>query len=94
MWPGGPPVRGDPAPVAAWLDGTTAERTAETGTIIVDSGPDHGRPVLSLLPDLHLSVVRASQVVGSAPVGLRGSVQRGRLLLPMDRPAAPRWPGN
>jgi L-lactate dehydrogenase complex protein LldG len=43
---------------------------AETGTIVLDSGPDQGRRAVSLLPDLHVCVVRASQVVGSVPEAL------------------------
>ncbi len=43
---------------------------AETGTIVLDGGPDQGRRALSLLPDLHVCVVMASQVVGSVPEAL------------------------
>ncbi len=55
------------------LDGVItgcAVAIAETGTIILDGGPDQGRRVLSLLPDLHLCVVHAGQVVGSVPEAL------------------------
>ena len=55
------------------LDGTItgcAVAIAETGTIILDGGPDQGRRVLSLLPDLHICVVRADQIVGSVPEAL------------------------
>lgn len=55
------------------LDGVItgcAVAIAETGTIVLDAGPDQGRRVLSLLPDLHLCVVMASQVVGSVPEAL------------------------
>jgi L-lactate dehydrogenase complex protein LldG len=43
---------------------------AETGTIVLDGGPDQGRRVLSLLPDLHLCVVSADLIVGSVPEAL------------------------
>lgn len=55
------------------LDGVItgcAVAIAETGTIVLDGMPDQGRRVLSLLPDLHVCVVMASQVVGSVPEAL------------------------
>ena len=55
------------------LDGVItgcAVAIAETGTIVLDGGPGQGRRALSLLPDLHVCVVLASQVVGSVPEAL------------------------
>jgi len=40
---------------------------AETGTIVLDGSPDQGRRVISLLPDLHICVVRPDQVVAAVP---------------------------
>jgi L-lactate dehydrogenase complex protein LldG len=55
------------------LDGVItgcAVAIAETGTIVLDAGPGQGRRALSLLPDLHVCVVLAGQVVGSVPEAL------------------------
>jgi L-lactate dehydrogenase complex protein LldG len=40
---------------------------ATTGTIVLDHGPDQGRRALSLIPDFHLCVIRADQLVGDVP---------------------------
>ena len=58
---------------AAQLDDLDAVVTAarlgiaETGTIVLDHEPDQGRRALSLVPDVHLCVIRADQVVGTVP---------------------------
>ncbi|WP_371618925.1 lactate utilization protein C [Streptomyces sp. NBC_00454] len=44
---------------------------AETGTIVLDGGPDQGRRRITLIPDHHICVVRVpGQVVDSVPQAL------------------------
>ncbi|MGW2046316.1 LutC/YkgG family protein [Streptomyces sp. NPDC001858] len=44
---------------------------AETGTIVLDGGPDQGRRRITLIPDHHICVVRVpDQVVSSVPQAL------------------------
>jgi L-lactate dehydrogenase complex protein LldG len=55
------------------LDGVLtgcAVAIAETGTIVLDGGPGQGRRALSLVPDYHLVVVTAAQVVATVPQAL------------------------
>jgi L-lactate dehydrogenase complex protein LldG len=46
---------------------TAAVAIAETGTIILDGSAGQGRRALSLIPDYHLCLVQAGQVVGLVP---------------------------
>jgi L-lactate dehydrogenase complex protein LldG len=65
--PVGPPL--DVAALDA-LDGvvtTCAVAIAETGTIVLDTGPGQGSRAFTLVPDYHLAVVRTGQIVGAVP---------------------------
>ncbi|MFP3969354.1 LUD domain-containing protein [Actinomadura fulvescens] len=44
-----------------------AVAVARTGTIVLDGGRAQGRRALSLVPDHHLCVVHADQIVGTVP---------------------------
>jgi L-lactate dehydrogenase complex protein LldG len=50
----------------------SAVAVAETGTIILDAGPDQGRRVMSLVPDRHICLVKASNITAILPQALRG----------------------
>jgi L-lactate dehydrogenase complex protein LldG len=43
---------------------------AQTGTLVLDAGARQGRRLLSLVPDYHLCVISADDVVGSVPEAL------------------------
>ncbi|MFM9695393.1 LutC/YkgG family protein [Streptomyces europaeiscabiei] len=49
---------------------TVAAAIALTGTVVLDSGPGQGRRALTLLPDQHVCVVRASRIVADVPEAL------------------------
>ncbi len=71
---GGSPARvPDDGLTAQQLDDLDAVVTAATvgiattGTIVLSHGPGEGRRALSLVPDLHVCVVRVDQVVADVP---------------------------
>ena len=74
--PGVDVVRDDPALSTADLDAVGAVVTscavaiAETGTVVLDGGAGMGRRALSVVPDLHVVLVRADQVVAGVPDAL------------------------
>lgn len=68
-----------------------AVAVALNGTIALDGGPAQGRRALTLLPDYHLCVVRAEQVVELVPEGiarLRDSALAGRPMTIVAGPSA------
>ena len=87
----------DPGIPAAELDGYDAALTgcalaiAETGTIVLDGGPASGRRALTLLPDHHLCVVEARQIVASVPdaiAALEPAARVGRPITLVSGPSA------
>jgi L-lactate dehydrogenase complex protein LldG len=87
---------GDPRPLSvADLDapGVTAltgcaVAIAETGTLILDAGPDQGRRVLTLVPDHHVCVVHTGQVAAGVPDALAGLADPTRPLTFVSGPSA------
>jgi L-lactate dehydrogenase complex protein LldG len=64
---------------------------AETGTIVLDGGPLSGRRALTLVPDHHVCVVRADQVVDGVPdaiAALAGAAREGRPITFVSGPSA------
>ena len=79
------------------LDRTDAVLTAcavaiaETGTIVLDGGRGQGRRAITLVPDLHVCVVDAGQVIETVPEGvarLTEAVRSGRPLTMISGPSA------
>ena len=89
-WPGAcRHWRSDEALTAAELDRVDAVVTtatvavANTGTIVLDHGAGQGRRAVSLVPDVHVCVVAAAQVVGDVPEAVARLVEAGTHLQPL-----------
>ncbi|MEP7018726.1 MAG: LUD domain-containing protein [Actinomycetota bacterium] len=90
-------VRDEPPLSAADLDQVEAVVTgavvgvAVTGTIVLDHTEGQGRRALTLVPDLHVCVITAEQIVGDVPEAvqrLTPCVKRGRPLTWISGPSA------
>ncbi len=86
-------LRDDPPLTVADLDNSDGVLTgcagaiAQTGTIILDGGVAQGRRALSLVPDRHLCVVYAEQVVGLVPEAI--AALAGRTTQPLTLISGP-----
>ncbi|RKR88011.1 L-lactate dehydrogenase complex protein LldG [Micromonospora pisi] len=65
-----------------------AVAVAETGTLILDTGTDQGRRLLTLVPDHHICVVRTDQVVDRVPEALRRLADPTRPVTLVSGPSA------
>ena len=64
---------------------------AQTGTIVLDHGALQGRRAISLVPDYHLCIIRAAQIVGLMPEAmpqLEAAVRIGRPITFISGPSA------
>jgi L-lactate dehydrogenase complex protein LldG len=62
---------------------------AETGTIVLDGGPRSGRRIATLVPDLHVCVVGAGDVVGTVPEAMDALAAAGRRSAPLTLVSGP-----
>lgn len=85
--------RTDDALTPAQLDGidgvlcTCTLAIAETGTIVLDSGPGQGRRAVSLVPDYLLIVLTSDQIVAGVPEAV-AQLDSGRPLTWISGPSA------
>ena len=70
---------------------TCAAACAETGTLALDGGTGQGRRAITLVPDLHVCIVRGDQVVETVPElfeRLEPSARKGRPIVLVSGPSA------
>lgn len=70
---------------------TCAHACADTGTFALDGGPGQGRRAISLVPDVHVCVVRRVQIVETVPElfeRLAPSARAGRPIVLVSGPSA------
>lgn len=83
-----------PVEELARLDGVLtgcALAIALTGTVVLDTGPGQGRRALTLVPDLHICVIRTEQIVAGVPdafARLHASVAEGMPITLISGPSA------
>lgn len=70
---------------------TCAAACAETGSIALDGGTGQGRRAITLVPDLHVCIVRAADIVETVPElvdRLARSAREGRPIVIVSGPSA------
>jgi L-lactate dehydrogenase complex protein LldG len=70
---------------------TCAVACADTGSIALDGGPGQGRRAMALVPDVHVCVVGAEQIVETVPElasELAGAARDGRPIVIVSGPSA------
>lgn len=70
---------------------TCAAACAETGSIALDGGPGQGRRAITLVPDLHVCIVRTADIVETVPElveRLAPSAREGRAIVIVSGPSA------
>ena len=70
---------------------TSAAACAETGSIALDGGPGQGRRAITLVPDMHVCIVRTADIVETVPElvdRLAPSAREGRPIVIVSGPSA------
>lgn len=61
---------------------TVAVGIANTGTIVLDHGAGQGRRAVSLVPDVHLCLIRTDQIVSDVPEAVARLIEQGSATRP------------